>query len=369
MPEIKKRIVIASVLKPVSDTRMTEKIAATLAQDDTLEVHVIGYPSSPSPNEKITSHSFDPFERLSFRRLATPLKIFRIVRKLNPSILIVTTHELLGIALLMKLLTRTKVIYDVQENYYLNILHTNAFNPLLKYPIAAYVRLKETLAGKWVDHFLLAEEIYRQQLTFARDHSTVLANKATHTFAPLTQIASPFKLIFSGTLSRSTGVFEAIRIAKNLHKIEPGITLTIIGYAALDKELYRIQAEIQSSPFISLIGGNSHVNHEEIVKAIASSGAGIVAYENNPATEGRIPTKLYEYVAHSLPILFTRNYPQWEHFTMQSNLQFAVLNASHPDFPSVINWLAEEKARGTINESVLWKSEENKLATAISALK
>lgn len=41
----KRRIVLASILKPVDDTRMTEKLGATLAQVEGNEVYVIGYPS------------------------------------------------------------------------------------------------------------------------------------------------------------------------------------------------------------------------------------------------------------------------------------------------------------------------------------
>ncbi len=44
MQEIKKsRIVIASVLKPVNDTRMTEKLGGSLLQR--YDVHIIGFPA------------------------------------------------------------------------------------------------------------------------------------------------------------------------------------------------------------------------------------------------------------------------------------------------------------------------------------
>jgi glycosyltransferase involved in cell wall biosynthesis len=368
MAELKKRIVVASVLKPVSDTRMTEKIAASLSHDEHLDIHVIGYPSRYTSKDKITLHSFAPFKRISFKRIFTPFKILRIIRQLNPAVLIVTTHELLGVALLAKLFTRSKMVYDIQENYFLNILHTNAFHRLIKYPVAAYVRAKEIIATRWVDHFFLAEEIYAEQLPFVKGRNTLVLNKANIDFARALQIQKPLALLFSGTLSQGTGVFEAIALAKEFHKIEPEIRLTIIGFAARARDYQAIQAQIQQAPFIRLVGGNSLVNHEEIVQAIASSGAGIVSYVPNPATEGRTPTKLYEYISAGLPILFARPYPQWESVAKQSDHHFFVINSLHRDSFSAIEWLKKAKVRGTTSDSVSWKNEENKLRTAISAL-
>ena len=368
MPEIKKTIVIASVLKPVSDTRMTEKIAATLASNEHLDVHVIGYPAEYSPKAKITLHSFAAFKRISFTRMVTPFKIFKLIRKIKPSVLIVTTHELLGVALLTKLFTRAKVVYDLQENYYLNILHTTAFPPVVKHVIAAYVKLKETLAARWIDHFFLAEKVYLRQLPFARHNHTVLENKVIDTFPSWSNARDPLALLFSGTLARSTGVFEAIALVRELHKTNSKVTLTIIGYAAKERELRQIHAEVRNSDFIKLIGGDAPVIHQEIVQAIMRSGAGIVSYQQNPATQGRTPTKLFEYLAADLPILFTDVYPEWEALARKVSHEFLVVNSHHADYSAIINWLHKTKPRGTSPSYVLWKTEEMKLETAISAL-
>ncbi|MFM7852383.1 MAG: hypothetical protein ACKO96_10825, partial [Flammeovirgaceae bacterium] len=77
LQEIKKpRIVIASVLKPVDDTRAFEKMANSLAKQN-FEVYLIGQPSK----NKLPGASFihflpvQKFDRLSFRRWLAPIKI------------------------------------------------------------------------------------------------------------------------------------------------------------------------------------------------------------------------------------------------------------------------------------------------------
>jgi hypothetical protein len=368
MPETKKRIVIASVLKPVSDPRMTEKIATTLSHDDTLDVHVIGYPAKYFSNEKITFHSFAPFARISLRRLVTPFNILRKIRSLKPSVVIIATHELLWMSLLAKLIHGTKVVYDIQENYYLNIIHTRAFNPTLKLPIALYVRLKEKLATLWVDHFILAEAVYVRQLNFTSGRHTVLENKVIE--PPLRSVPNQntFELLFSGTLAAATGVFEAITLTERLREIDSRITLRIIGFAPLKKELDRIRQAIMGSTGITLVGGDRHVDHKEIVQAISSAAAGIIAYERNAATEGRVPTKLFEYIGHGLPIIFSHPDPSWSELAGTANHPYTIIDMRSSNLSPILALLSESGHRGTSPGWIYWKSEEIKLQTLISAL-
>src|SRR5436190_24397317 len=118
MQEMKKRrIVLASLLKPVNDPRMFEKMGVTLAQSDQYEVHIIGYPSNTSVSEQnLHFHQLSKFKRISFGRFTAQLKALQFIIKVKPELLVVTTHELLQVAILIRILFGTKIIYDIQEN-------------------------------------------------------------------------------------------------------------------------------------------------------------------------------------------------------------------------------------------------------------
>jgi glycosyltransferase involved in cell wall biosynthesis len=363
MQEIKKRrIVIASVLKPVDDPRMFEKMARSLAKEH--EIHVIGFPaSSRHVYTGITQHPLPALPRLSIRRLIRPWQILRMVLTLRPEAFIITTHELLFMALLAKWCRRLTVVYDVQENYFRNILFTDAFPRLLRGPLACYVRLKELVMMPVIDRFILAEKAYADEMRFLRKKSVVLENK----YAPSAQppgdaLRTPDQttLLFSGTLSHSTGVFAAIELAKGLHALDPSIRLIIVGYAPKAGDASLIRRIIQPLPFITLIGGDQLVDHREIVTWIRRCDFGVISYPVSPATSGSIPTKLYEYLANTLPVLCV-DHPRWVRLITQYNAGVSY----SPDLSNLSKCLAHMKSQAFYPTpppaDVLWASEEPRL--------
>ena len=264
------KIVLASVLKPADDTRMFHKMGQTLAAAGH-EVHICGFPSeSKCFRKNIFLHFHKRFKRLGFFRLTVPWLILRKIVAIKPDMLIITTHELLPAGVLAKMICNTTLIYDVQENYFLNIMALPSFPWLIRPFLAGYVRVKEMLLSPFVDHFMLAEAAYASELPFVRKRFSILENKVKRPAQLKTRsrIRQNIQLLFSGTLDETTGVFIAIRLAKVLHQHDSGIRLTVIGYCALPETLKRIREEIKTTDFISLIGGDTLVPHEKILEAI-----------------------------------------------------------------------------------------------------
>ena len=365
MQEIKKRrIVIASVLKPVDDSRMFEKIGRSLASVH--EVHVIGFGSQTSIQPSSPAlHSIGEFPRISVKRIVAPWRILRLTLKLKPDILIVCTHELIVQALIARLFTGCRVWYDVQENYSANILHTNTFPRLLRPLIAAYVRIKERFASPFIERFLLAEASYHQEMPYLRD-GIVLENKVRRELAkprpekPTRTVGdNSTRLVFTGTLSESTGVYAAIEMAVELHKIDSGVTLTIIGFCPRSRDVERLRATCLENPFIILKGGDRLIPHRDVLEEISQSDFGMITYPRNPSTWDSIPTKLYEYLGMKLPIIMVAN-SKWlllaERYTAAVAVDFENFAAS-----AVIAQMRSINFYTADPEEVYWESEEEKL--------
>jgi glycosyltransferase involved in cell wall biosynthesis len=305
-PFRKTKVVIASTLKPVDDVRLYEKMATTLSDSGQYECHLIG--SQGHTRYDITSFSFKDAKRISFARLSRPIVAARTIFRLRPDILIIATHELLFAAALYKIVTGNTVIYDIQENYYLNIRYTNVFPRLFRRPLAAWVRLKEKLFSRFIDSFLLAEKGYLNELAFVNKRAVVLENKAIVPpgFARR-PVEGVIELLFSGTIDDSTGIHEAISLARSLHASDARFRLHIIGYCSRPSILESVRAATHPLPFIRITGGDAPVPHGEIMKAVAQAHFGLICYRPSPHINNRMPTKLYEYMACRLPILVRKD--------------------------------------------------------------
>lgn len=361
----KRRIVLASILKPVNDTRMMEKIGHSLARDSANQVYIIGYPiADQNALSFITQLPLKPFSRVSIGRLLVPLQVLRKCIQVKPEILIVNTYELLIVGILIRILFGSRICYDIRENYASNILKSSTLPVGLRHLVAGLVRVKEWICTHGYHALFLAEKSYVNELKFASRKSIVLENKAVVP-AGFLQTPTPDNrtLIFTGTLAESTGVFRAIELAKLLHAIDPAFGLTILGYSPVSATVEKIRASMGNHNFITLVGGGTLVPHDKIWEAIRTAHAGIVAYPSAPHINPKIPTKLYEYLAAQLPIIVTNN-PTWttlcQPFEAAINVDFDNLEPER-----IITELRTRKFYPISPQNVHWHSEESQLLEVI----
>jgi len=325
-------VVLASVLKPVDDTRMHGKFAETLRQRSDLRLHVAGRstgagsaPAHAAAVPRIHHHVIFGSSRLSWGRLAAQWRYWRLLRELRPALVVVHAPELLPLTLLWRHLGRGRqLVYDIQENYALNIRSQGVYPAALRGVLAGCLRWVEALAARRAAAVVLAEASYADELPFLAALPTsqvlLLENKyqpqpgqvLPPAARPLPARTEPLRLLFSGTIAALTGVHEAIALARHLGTAWPGgVQLTIIGFCqqpALLAELQLLAATEAS--WLTLIGGAVLVPHAQVVAELQRSHLGLLPYRPHPSTERCRPTKLFEYLAHGLPVLVPPN-PLW----------------------------------------------------------
>lgn len=387
------RFLLASVLKPVDDTRMLGKFAQALLAWPLAEVHIAGRASGarqPPQVEALTGqHPIFWGTRLSMSRLAAQWRYWQQLRALRPHLVIVHAPELLPLTLVWQALGRgRKFAYDIRENYALNVATQQVYRGWLRRGLAAGLRWVEGLGARRAAAVLLAEASYAEELPFLATlppgRVLVLENK--HQPAPGEQLPTaarplpgptePVRLLFSGTISVLNGVYEAIDLAEALHRAWPGgARLTIIGFcqqpallAALGERLGQLQ--LAQPGLVTLIGGSAAVPHTHIVAEIARAHLGLLPYRPHPSTWRCRPTKLFEYLAHGLPVLIPDNL-LWLSLVQAHGAGLAVDFAQPAQAAATVAaalLTAQFYPAGVPAEDVLWAGEGKKLRHLLETL-
>ena len=339
----------------------------------------------------VSQHAIFEGGRLSLGRLAAQARYWRLLGQLRPRLVVVHAPELLPLTLLWRALGRQRqFIYDIRENYALNVSTQGVYDGLVRRTLASGLRWVERLAARRAAALTLAETSYAAELPFIQmlppSRVVVLENK--YQPAPIEQLPSAprplpalhesLRLLYSGTISELNGLRAAVKLAEALHAGWPGgARLTIIGFCQrpeLLAELERWQA--QGLP-INVIGGATAIPHAGIVAEIGRSHLGLALYEPHPSTWRCRPTKLFEYLAHGLPVLIPEN-PLWkalitEHDAgLSGDFSPAQLAATAASLLAELRARTQEPAGGFYRHGlpgeVLWAGEGKKLGLLLESM-
>ena len=363
---MKKKIVIASALKPVDDVRAYWKLSQSMAKTNKYEVNIIGNRGKKEEDEeniKFHAHRLNRTHWIN-RMLIREFILFKILR-IKPSVLIITTHELINTALLAKLLIGCKVVYDVQENYGLNLRVINY--SFAKGVIASLIRWKENLSKYFIDQFWLAEKCYSEELPFTRKNGLVIENKAFD-FPQSTRQNIPLKMLFSGTISEYGGVKKAIELFRHFQNVDKESTLLVIGQVHDPSLKEWLEDEQKNTVGLKLNIASDPIPHDEILDAIADANLGVIGYQPSEVNHRKIPTKLYEYSRYMLPYLVYKN-TLWSQVGQELGGSIPI-DFEHSDADKILKLLKNATSLFPEHypDEATWENESSKMIESLNTL-
>jgi len=366
----KYRIVIASVLKPVTEPRAFAKLAVSMRETSKYHINIIGFCSkNPVKEDGIQFTPVFCRKRTHLFRLFVPFKFLKEVMAYRPHVVIVTTYELLPLAIVAKALLKFKLIYDLQENYSQNVLLNRNGSPMLRHLMAFLIRGIEKVVYRFIDHYFFAEEGYRQQFPHIAQY-TVLENKYAGPPEPLSLPISAERPLFiiSGTITPVYGIEKAIHWFLSLRKKFPQARLHIVGHVPLEDFRIRVYELTSGQQGISLNISPKPIHYAAVLDAIRQADVVLMPYDDLDSIRYKMPSKLYESVALHKPILISKN-PIWEKFLQKYSaglaVDFSKIEDAAADFQSLLDLNLYKKSPG---DEALWKSEKPKLLRILQQL-
>nr|MBI1228547.1 hypothetical protein [Cytophagales bacterium] len=371
-PREKKRIFIASVLKPTEDSRSFYKFGLSLRETNKYDVYILGFSKKiKAKKNNILLLSLFSKNRTHLSRIAAPFKLIRHIFNEKPDLIILTTYELAPAILFCKRFLTFKLIYDVQENYSLNVLTNKTLPGWLGRIAARWIRGWESRLDPHVDQYLFAEQCYQQEFPHISRY-TVVENKYSGnvTSGPSLRFTpqKPIQFILAGTLTPTYGIVEGIRWFIAFDNTFPGQGLLVIGHCPLSDYRNTLEQAAAGHPRIALKVDSFPLPFEEISLAVAKADCWLMPYQPLPSLTAKIPTKLYESIAQRKVVVLPPN-PTWMPIVGTYNAGIAVDFFQDTFSKEELSELYRNTFfTNTAGSGVFWSSEAPKLLAVVDSL-
>lgn len=302
-------VCLVSTAHNATDPRIFYKEASSLAaagyavtviaqheQDETIDgVRIVAL---PRPRSRIA------------RMVMSTARVFAVSWRERADIYHIHDPELLFVGLLLRLLRRARVIYDVHEEYHQTLRSEREWvPPYLRRPLAGTFRVCEWLLARSLNHIIAATEpigaLFPPSKTTVVRNYPVLALSRPRAHPRVTQ-KEQYTLVYAGGLDEVRGVRQLI---ESLPLLSPrhGVRLTLLGWFSDPT----FEQSVRSLPGFSLVDYRGHVRHDDVYSFLSEADIGLYCPLPTPRADASLPLKFLEYMAAGLPIVVA-DFPSWK---------------------------------------------------------
>lgn len=361
------KVLILTMVHPVFDTRVFHKQAKSLAGAG-YEVNIIAQHDKSEVVDGIRIMAI-PKHRNRFARFLTgPFAVLRKALSVKADYYHVHDPELLPLAVLLKIVTRKTIIFDVHENIGKQILNKQWIPKALRGIVARGYITFEKLALRFVDTVIIAEDSYlsnyssKKNTVPIRNYPLVAYTEKT----PLMESNGSPSLVYVGGVSKIRGALEVVE-ALNLLGKDIDIRTSFVGPVRPSEFRKELDEAIEKYALnVSLTGRKSY---SEVWDHIVSADIGLCILQPNPNYIESLPTKLFEYMAAGKPVI-SSNFPLWREIVETHDCGISVDPLNHEEISRAIKLLAGdrelrrrlgENGRQAVISEYNWESEAKTL--------
>lgn len=367
-----KKICIITTVHPVFDSRIFHKQAKTLvkagydvvliAQHDKKET-VEGIQIVPLPKPK---------NRLQ-RIFSLTYKAMRLALKQKAVIFHFHDPELLPVGLILKLVTRKKVIYDVHEDYPQSIRAKYWVSKYVRSLISIIIDKIEKFVSNSVDTTITVTDAIESR--FKKEKTIQIRNYPLLDMINLESRKSfsenYVKLIYVGGLSKDRGIIEVV---KSLELIDASIKVEMV----LLGKFFELDTEkmVKKLDGFKKVKYKGWVSRNKVYEELHTSDIGIVCLHSNDRYEFSLPVKLFEYMSAGLPVIAS-NFAVWSQIIKENECGIMVDPLNPDEIARAIEYLAKnpelrrkmgENAKKAVIEKYNWEEESKKLISLYDKL-
>ncbi|MCF7859082.1 MAG: glycosyltransferase family 4 protein [Candidatus Cloacimonetes bacterium] len=347
-----------SSVHPASDTRIFLKECSSLAKYYT--VTLIAKAEKKSINNGVNIIPFKTFKNRFLRMFISPLRMFFLALKYKAEIYHIHDPELLITLMLLKIFTRSKLIYDIHEDVVSDLQSKAYLRGILRNSISVIFNKFERKISRLTDYNITATPFIREKFKKLNDRTIDINNYPIQDELVSKHKPHSKSVCYIGSITKVRGISTIID-AMELVDAE----LILAG----NYEPTSYRDELKSKKGWQKVKEVGFVNRNEMKKILSISIAGLVLFEPVPNHINAQPNKLFEYMSSSLAVICS-NFPLWYTIVEKNHCGILVDPLNSDEIASAINHLIEnpkiskrlgKNGSQAVKEIFNWKSEERKL--------
>ena len=279
--------------------------------------------------------------------------------------------QLLPVGLLLKLLTKGKVIYDTHEDYPKIILTMRWLPPIARRLVSYVFSFLEKSVSARLDYVVAATDSIAKEFKTGKV-ATIKNYPVLERIQPKCKYNSePTTLIYAGLLTESKGISELVQAMKYLD-YSRNIKLTLCGEFSPESYEEKVR-RLEGFEKVEYLGW---LKPEEVWLQMTQATVGIVCLHPIPTYVVAMPVKLFEYMAAGLPVIAS-NFPLWKEIVEVNNCGLTVNPLNPIEIAKAIEYLVEHpdeakmmgvNSRKAIVEKYNWENESRKLIALYARL-
>lgn len=367
------KVCVLTSVHPPFDTRIFHKQAKSLVkagydvsliaqhgEDETVNgVKILGLPK--------------PTNRL-WRMTVTSWRAFRLALRDKAAVYHFHDPELIPVGLLLKLLTKAKVVYDVHEDYGKSILSKHYLPKYTRKVIAQLTNLMERFAATFFDAVIVVTDDIAKNFSYHKRAVTVRNFALLPQFTVAEgnrQVNASFNVIYAGGLTEERGTSEVIQA---MGYLDSSRNVKLVLYGKFEPQSY--QDKVRGLRGFERVDYVGWVQPEELWLRMTQGTVGIVCLHPIERYTVGMPVKLFEYMAAGLPVIAS-NFPLWKEIVQGNNCGLTVDPLNPREIAKAIEYLIKhpdearrmgENGRKAVLEKYNWEAESKKLLAVYQRL-
>ena len=336
------RLCILTSVHPAFDARIYQKEARTLCRAGFAVTLIARADATGRPEEGIELVELAaPQNRL--QRMLGTLRLVHIARRRRAAVYTVHDPELLPAAVLLKLLTWKKVVYDVHEDVPAHLRTREWLPGPVRLMMPLLYRLVERLCLFFIDGVVVSEDANLRY--YRRQRAAIVRNYPLTTYADLQgerKTEQP-TLIYAGNITALRGLFEMLELVRRLKADFPDVLLRLVGAVGVPAEEARARASIAEWGLDANVEWTGRVLLPEVHRQVAAADVCLALLHPDPNHLQSLPTKMFEYMMMGAPVVVT-DIPLWRGIVEEAQCGYAEDVADGEEVARVVAALLRDEA-------------------------